>query len=526
MLPRQLRTQLYADPANRLVHEIVLQSCAQNSGKTAIIDVSCNRRISYGEYGSLVESLARGLISAGLAPGEVVAIFLPNSWEFAITYHAVTLAGAIPTLLNPSYREREIRYQLENSGASFLITDAPLLENVNLAGLPLRHVFTTRSSRSGCEDFASLLQQKSATFPEALQGSRQAIAALPYSSGTTGMPKGVMLSHFNLVSNVYQVLGPNAAPLSAEDVMLCFLPLYHIYGLTVALTLSLALGSTLVLMPRFDIQKLCALLTQEGVTMMPVVPPAINAMCQAAEAGIFPKDHSVRWIKSGAAPLAPELARRLTDLTGITVNQGYGMTEASPVTHVGFCEPPEMNRPASIGQPLALTECRVLDIAGNEVAQDDAGELVMRGPQFMLGYWKDQPATEAALRDGWYFSGDIVRRDVDGYYYVLDRSKEMIKYKGFPVAPAEVESLLLEHPAVRDCGVVAKPDLTAGEIPCAFVVLREGFGASAALDQELRNFVADRLAHHKQPREIHFVDVVPRTPSGKILRRELRKTLL
>jgi acyl-coenzyme A synthetase/AMP-(fatty) acid ligase len=279
-------------------------------------------------------------------------------------------------------------------------------------------------------------------------------------------------------------------------------------------------------MPRFDIQKLCALLTQEGVTMLPVVPPAINAMCQAAEAGIFPKDHGVRWMKSGAAPLAPELARRLTDLTGITVNQGYGMTEASPVTHVGFCEPPEMNRPASIGQPLALTECRVLDTAGNEVAQGDAGELVMRGPQFMLGYWKDQVATDAALRDGWYFSGDIVRRDADGYYYVLDRIKEMIKYKGFPVAPAEVESLLLEHPAVRDCGVVAKPDLTAGEIPCAFVVLREGFSDSAALDQELRNFVADRLAHHKQPREIHFVEIVPRTPSGKILRRELRKTLL
>jgi long-chain acyl-CoA synthetase len=148
----------------------------------------------------------------------------------------------------------------------------------------------------------------------------------------------------------------------------------------------------------------------------------------------------------------------------------------------------------------------------------------MRGPQFMLGYWKEPQATAAVLRDGWYFSGDIVRADADGFYYVLDRSKEMIKYKGFPVAPAEVESLLLEHPAVRDCGVVAKPDPDAGEIPCAFVVLREGFVPSDALDKELRDFVADRLAHHKQPREIHFVDVVPRTPSGKILRRELRKT--
>jgi acyl-CoA synthetase (AMP-forming)/AMP-acid ligase II len=526
-----LRTQLYADPNGRFVHDVVFESCRRNGGKTALIDTSCNRRFTFAEYGSLVESLARGLISAGLAPGEVVAIFLPNSWEFAITYHAATLAGGIPTLLNPSYREREIRYQLDNSGAAFLITDSPLLENVKLAGLPgLRRVFTTRSfttqvQSACCEDFASLLRPMSAKFPNAIQNSRETIAALPYSSGTTGLPKGVMLSHYNLVANVYQVLGPNAARLTPDDVMLCFLPLYHIYGLTVALTLSLALGSTLVLMPRFDVQKLCALLIQEGVTMMPMVPPAINALCQAAEAGIFPRNHRLRWIKSGAAPLAPELARRLADLTGIIVNQGYGMTEASPVTHVGYIAPPEMNRPASIGQPLALTDCRILDLDGNEAAPGEAGELVMRGPQIMLGYWRDPQATAAVLRDGWYFSGDIVRCDADGFYYVLDRSKEMIKYKGFPVAPAEVESLLLEHPAVRDCGVVAKPDLDAGEIPCAFVVLRESFIPSDALAKELCDFVADRLSRHKQPREVHFVDVVPRTPSGKILRRELRKTL-
>jgi len=522
-----LRTQLYADPTGRFVHDVVLQSCRRNGDKTALIDTSCDRRFTFAEYGSLVESLARGLISAGLAPGEVVAIFLPNSWEFAITYHAATLAGGIPTLLNPSYREREIRYQLENSGAAFLITDAPLLENVNLAGLPaLRRVFSTRHETAGCENFADLLRPSTATLPKPTQDSAQTIAALPYSSGTTGLPKGVMLSHYNLVANVYQIVGPNAEPLTADDVMLCFLPLYHIYGLTVALTLSLTVGLTLVLMPRFDVQKLCALLVQEGVTMMPVVPPAINALCQAAEAGIFPKNHRVRWIKSGAAPLAPELARRLSGLTGIIVNQGYGMTEASPVTHIGFCEPPEMNRPASIGQPLALTECRVVDLNGNDVALGEQGELIMRGPQIMLGYWKDPQATAAVLRDGWYFSGDIVRSDADGFYYVLDRSKEMIKYKGFPVAPAEVESVLLEHPAVRDCGVVAKPDFAAGEIPCAFVVLREGFTPSDALDKELRDFVADRLAHHKQPREVHFVEVVPRTPSGKILRRELRKGAL
>ena len=198
---------------------------------------------------------------------------------------------------------------------------------------------------------------------------------------------------------------------------------------------DLALGCTLVLMPRFDPQKLCALLIQEGVTMMPMVPPAINALCQIAEAGKFPDNHKVSWIKSGAAPLAPELARRLTDLTGINVVQGYGMTEASPVTHVGYTSPPEMNRPASIGQPLALTECRILDLNDREVAPGEPGELVMRGPQFMLGYWKEPQATAAVLRDGWYYSGDIVRTDADGFYYVLDRRKEMINTKDSPSPP-------------------------------------------------------------------------------------------
>jgi acyl-coenzyme A synthetase/AMP-(fatty) acid ligase len=257
---------------------------------------------------------------------------------------------------------------------------------------------------------------------------------------------------------------------------------------------------------------------------MLVVPPALNVLTQAAESGSFPREHSVRWVKSGAAPLAPELPRRFTALTNILVTQGYGMTEASPVTHIGFLDP-ALYKPESIGQPVALTDCRVLDDNGHELPAGERGELVMRGPQFMLGYWKDPQATAAALRDGWYWSGDVVTRDENDFYYVLDRRKEMIKYKGFPVAPAEVEAVLLEHPAVRDCGVVSRPDPAAGEIPCAFVVLREGIPVSPGLDEVLRAFVADRLTHYKQPREIRFVDAVPRTASGKILRRELRKVL-
>lgn len=523
-----LRTQLYADPHGCFVHDVVLAACRRTPRKTAIVDPSCNRRFTYAEYGELVESLARGFVSAGLRPGEVVAIYLANCWEFCATYHAATLAGAIPTLLNPSYREREVRYQLENSGAAMLITDGPCIQAINLSGLPhLRRVYTTREMASGTSPFASLFNPASATLPEPENASDQTLAALPYSSGTTGLPKGVMLSHFNLVANVYQFIAPNGTQLVTDDVILCFLPLYHIYGLNVVLNPGLILGATLVLMPRFNLPHLLELLVSEGVTMMPVVPPALNALCQGAAAGQFPKEHRLRWVKTGAAPMAPELARSFTTSTGILVCQGYGMTEASPVTHIGYLQP-ELYRPDSIGQPLVQTECRVLGelnpdgSEGQEVAPGQPGELVMRGPQFMLGYWKEPQATAAVLRDGWYWSGDIVMRDEQDFFYVLDRRKEMIKYKGFPVAPAEVEALLLEHPAVRDCGVVGRPDGDAGEIPVAFVVLREGFPTSRKLEEELCAFVADRLAHHKQPREIRFVDAVPRTPSGKILRRELR----
>jgi acyl-CoA synthetase (AMP-forming)/AMP-acid ligase II len=518
-----LRTQLYADPTNLYLHNLILDSCRKFPQKTALLDVSVNRRFTYAEYGETIERLAHGLISAGLKPGEIVAIFLPNSWEFAATYHAATVAGAIPTLLNPSYREREVRYQLENSGAAFLITDATTLGDINLGGLPnLRRVFSTRQPASGTENFADLLRATAAVLPAPTQSSRETLAALPYSSGTTGLPKGVMLSHFNLVANIYQLIAPNGTPLKHTDTMLCFLPLYHIYGLNVALNPILTLGATLVLMPRFNVPQLLGLLVSEGVTMMPTVPPALNALNQAAEAGLFPKNHKVGWVKSGAAPLAPELARRFTELTGIPINQGYGMTEASPVTHVGYIDPP-LSRPESIGQPLVQTDCRVLEADDREVPAGEAGELVMRGPQFMLGYWKEPQATASVLRDGWYWSGDIVRRDADDFFYILDRRKEMIKYKGFPVAPAEVEAVLMEHPAVRDCGVIARPNPEAGEIPCAFVVLREGHTSNEAMKQSLCGFVAERLTPYKQPREVRFVDSLPRTPSGKILRRELRK---
>ena len=519
-----LRTRLYADPAGLFLHDAMLAACERHWQRTAIIDTSCGRRISYAEYGKLVEHAARGFVGAGIRPGEVLGIFLCNSWEFAVAYHAATLAGAIPTPLNPTYRQREVRYQLEAAEAVALVTDAAQMGGISRSGLPKLHkIFTTRHHAGASTPFDDLLRSGPISLPRPDKNCNETLAALPFSSGTTGLPKGVMLSHYNLVVNAFQTIRPGEeAGYRESDVFLCFLPLYHIYGLNVVLNSVLLSGGSIVLMPRFDVQRVCEVIAHEGITYLMLVPPAMNALSQAAEQGLFPQQHRVRAAKCGAAPLGKPVVERFTELTGIRVAEGYGMTEASPVTHLGFLEP-DLYQPDSVGRPALLTECRIVDESGNDVKNDEAGELVMRGPQFMRGYWKSPEATAEVLRDGWYWSGDMARRDERELYYIIDRRKEMIKYKGFAIAPAEVEAVLLEHPAVRDCGVVGKRDGACGEIPVAFVVRRED--TNGKLESELCGYVAERLSHYKQPREVRFVEAIPRNPSGKILRRELRAKL-
>lgn len=521
------RTQLYDDPEGKFLHDVVLASCQMRGEKTAVIDTSCTPavRISYAGYADRVESAARGLVASGIRPGDRIGIFLSNCWEFGVAFHAALLAGAVPTTLNPTYREREVCYQLDTCDAVALITDGALLSEINLSGLPtLRNVFTTRTHLAGSQPFESLLRTRPGiSLPGPEGDSRLALATLPFSSGTTGLPKGVMLTHHNLVANVYQTLIPGEeGAITDADVMLCFLPMYHIYGLTIGLNLSLIRGCSLVMMPRFDCEASLAAAVRENVTLALCVPPALLAYCHAAEQKKFPTNHRLKWVKCGAAPLSGELARRFQSLTGIPIRQGYGMTEASPVTHMGFLDP-QRYRPESIGAPVATTDCLVVDENGYQVAQGELGELVMRGPQFMLGYWKSAEATDAVLRDGWYWSGDIVRFDEQGQYYVVDRRKEMMKYKGFSIAPAEVESVLLEHPAVRDCGVVSRTGTDGEETPCAFVVLRQDELETQQTTENVLSFMRERMASYKVPREIHFVTSIPRTPSGKILRRELRK---
>jgi acyl-CoA synthetase (AMP-forming)/AMP-acid ligase II len=337
------------------------------------------------------------------------------------------------------------------------------------------------------------------------------LAVLPYSSGTTGLPKGVMLSHRNLIANVLQTSG--SIPVNEDERSIGCLPFFHIYGMTVIMNMGLHYGGTIVTMPRFDLEQFLGLIEEHSITVVYVVPPI--ALALAKHPAVEGRDlSSLRMIMSGAAPLGDELAKAVAARVGTPTIQGYGMTELSPVSH---CPPIDNLKGGSIGPPLAGTECRIVD---PETGTDaDRGELWVRGPQVMKGYLNNDEATRATIDDdGWLHTGDVAEVDEDGYYYIVDRLKELIKYKGFQVPPAELEAVLLEHPAVADCAVIGIPDEEAGELPKGFVVVADGAEVS---DDEIMGFVAERVSPQKKLRLLERIDEVPKSASGKILRREL-----
>jgi acyl-CoA synthetase (AMP-forming)/AMP-acid ligase II len=340
------------------------------------------------------------------------------------------------------------------------------------------------------------------------------IAVLPYSSGTTGLPKGVMLSHQNLTANIRQTLATGV--MTEGDVTLDILPFYHIYGMMVLLNGGLAAGITQVIMPRFDPEGALTLTQQHGVTALFLVPPAVLALVNFPRLDDFDLS-KVRMVVSGAAPLPAEVGRQAAaKIPGAIVFQAYGMTEASPVTNLNPLDAP---REGTVGPPVADTIEKVVSLeTGEEIPDGEVGELLVYGPQVMQGYWNNPEATaETITPDGWLRTGDISSIDADGYVRIHDRKKEMIKYKGYQVAPAELESILMEHPGVRDAAVIPKADDEAGEVPKAFVVARE-----AGLDlASVQAFVAERVAPYKKIRYIEEVDAIPKNPSGKILRRQL-----
>jgi acyl-CoA synthetase (AMP-forming)/AMP-acid ligase II len=486
----------------------VLEHAEARGDRPALIDGATGETLTYAGLVGQVRSLAAGLAGRGIGRGDVVALCAPNAPVYAVVFHAVTALGAVVTTVNPAYTAEEMGFQLRNAGAKLAVVAEP---------------FAARAREAGAED---VLVLGDAAFEELLTTDPDGplpdaadpgdLVALPYSSGTTGLPKGVMLTHRNVVANLGQIRAVQA--LGEDDTVAGVLPFFHIYGMTVIMNQALRTGATVVTMPRFELEAFLDLLERHRVTKLHLVPPIILAL--AKHPSVEGRDLSaLTWINSGAAPLSAELADACAERLGCAVVQGYGLTETSPVTHAVPVERDE-NRPGSIGPAVPSTECKVADVLdGRELGPGEDGEVWIRGPQVMQGYLGDDEATANTLDDdGWLHTGDIGHADEDGWFYLVDRLKELIKVKGFQVAPAELEALLLEHPAVADAAVVGSPDEESGEVPKAFVVAAGGRDLDVA---ELQEFVAARVATYKQVRRIEVLDEIPKSASGKILRRVL-----
>ena len=510
------------------VTSFVLERASEHGDKPALVDGPSGRAITYAELDAQIAAMRGGLRARGFGRGDTLAIYLPNLPEYAVAFHAAASAGGRATTANPLYTAGELGHQLHDSAAKLLLTAPPLLDTALAAAAEagVEEVFVVGEDPDHQQDqhqqdqatpLAELLAAEPA--PVAAIDPANDLAALPYSSGTTGLPKGVMLSHRNLVANLIQVQATLA--IRDDDAFVGCLPFFHIYGMTMIMNLGLWSGTTTVTMPRFDLGDWLDLVARHRVTISFIVPPI--ALALARHPAVDDADLStLRFLNSGAAPLAPELVGEVEARLGCMVGQGYGMTEASPVTHAIPLDPAR-NRAGTVGPAIPGTECRIVDPeSGEDVGEGERGELWIRGPQVMRGYLNNEEATAATIdADGWLHTGDIAIVDPDGYYSIVDRLKELIKYKGYQVPPAELEALLLSHPAVADAAVVGVPDEEAGELPKAFVVVAAG----EELDHnELIAWVSERVAPQKRIRLVEEIEAVPKSASGKILRRELTAT--
>ncbi|MGQ9538378.1 MAG: long-chain-fatty-acid--CoA ligase [Candidatus Bathycorpusculaceae bacterium] len=523
-----------------------LRSAAQKyPDKTAI--VYFDRELTYKELDVLSDKFATALADFGVKKGDKVAIFLPNVPQFIISYYGALKAGAIVTAISPLYKEREVEHQLNDSEAETMVVldllypivekvwEKTRLRNVIVTGLkdympkfkailgsllkkiPSRKV----EPRPNVYFFTELMAKYEAKPPKVEINPKEDLAALQYTGGTTGIAKGAMLTHMNLVSNAVMCnewLQAN----QGEETVLAVLPLFHIYGMTTGMNTPIYFAGRIVLLPRFDPVSVFQVIQKYRVTVF-CGAPTMYAMLLAHPDLKKYDCTSIKFCISGAAPLPPEVQKRFMEVTGGVLVEGYGLTESSPVTH---CNPLDKTmktvKVGSIGIPWPDTDAKIVDIetGEKELSPGEIGELIVKGPQVMKGYWKMPEETADVLRNGWLYTGDIGKMDEDGYFYITDRKKDLIKYKGYSVYPRELEDVLYEHPAVKLCGVIGKPDPVSGEIPKAFVVLKEGM---AATEEELMKFVNEKVAPYKAIRELEIRKELPLSAVGKVLRRVLRE---
>ncbi|HEY8497907.1 MAG TPA: long-chain fatty acid--CoA ligase [Limnochordales bacterium] len=515
-------------------------------------------RLSYGQLLQQVQAFAGGLAALGVRRGDRVAIILPNVPQAVIAYYAVLWLGGVAVMTNPLYTPRELRHQLSDAEVQVAVVledVAPRLAQV-AADVGLRHVVLTSAAeylplplrllyplRQAAQrrrdarrpaaqaagparfpegvarhDFRSLLRHPPADGPAPVR-AREDVALLQYTGGTTGTSKGAMLTHFNLAANCTQIDAWLYRLKGRPHSVLAALPFFHVYGLTTVLNFSVMSGATMILMPRFEARQAVRLLQRYRPRLFPGVPTMYVAINALPDVQRYRLD-SLEACISGAAPLPVAVQETFERLTGGRLIEGYGLTEASPVTHAN---PIWGRRKAgSIGLPWPDTEARIVDPAtGEPLPPGEVGELAVRGPQVMKGYWRRPEETAEVLRDGWLLTGDLARMDEEGYFYIVDRKKDLIIAGGFNIYPREVEDVLYEHPAVKEAAVVGVQDPYRGETVRAYVVLRQGQHATS---QELEAFCRERLAAYKVPRQFVFMDELPKSLVGKVLRRVLRES--
>ncbi|MDA9207914.1 AMP-binding protein [Octadecabacter sp.] len=498
------------------ITERVFDGLINRPDEVVLTDGGTGKSLTARAFMDAVKSLAGGLTAQGFGKDCTVALIAPNSPDYCVIFHAVAWAGGTITTINPTYTAAEIKHQLNDSGAEFLITDPLFVDAVRdgMTGTKVRNLAVIGKAEGETSLDTLYGDPIAEQVPVDLQGHS---VVLPYSSGTTGLPKGVRLSHRNLVVNVDQIIV--GCDFQAGEVAAAFLPLFHIYGMTALMNVHLAGGGALVTMPRFDLALFLQISQDHKARRMWIVPPVALALAKHPIIDNYDLT-SVDQIFSGAAPMGKELSDAVSARLNCEMLQAFGMTELAPATHITPLDAP---RSGASGLALPNTQCRIVDTeTGTDVPPGERGELWIKGPQVMLGYLNNEAATaETITSDGWLKTGDIAIIDSDGYMFIVDRLKELIKFKGFQVAPAELEATLVSHEQITDAAVIGQPDPEAGEVPIAFVIAAD----PAPSEDDILAFVAERLAQYKQLHKVTFVDAIPKSASGKILRRLLRDQL-
>lgn len=529
-----------------LLHELVAQSVRAYPKNTALIYYG--RPWTFEQFWEEAGRFAAALRRDGIRPGDRVAIYLPNCPFYPIAFFGILRAGGTVVQVSPLYLGDDLVALLKDSDPKAIVTLEILYPNLARAraqhAVPIAYVarlkefypartrpfvnmVLKRRGRSvefprGAEirPWTEVRSRPGGSLPDAAGDPATTVAVLQYTGGTTGRAKGAMLTHRNLVANVVQLNRWNVRRQPGREIVLASIPLFHIYGLTVALLTALCDGGAVVLQTLPDVPELLKLIDRYHPTQFPGVPALYQALLRNPRTPRYRLD-SIRFCLSGSAPLPVEVQRQFEAMTGATVIEGYGLSETSPATHANPTE--GERRPGSIGVPLPDTYHRIVDLSDGTtvLGVDEVGELAVRGPQVMLGYYRQPEETERVLRDGWFLTGDVGRIDADGFAYLVDRKKDMINVGGLKVWPREVEEVLFTHPGVADAAVIGVPDPDTGEVVKAFVVRKPG---NLVTEGELIAFVRSRLAHYKAPRSVEFRDTLPRSGVQKVLRRVLRES--